>query len=310
MNTVPPNSRKTALKGRLWPLLPLLLATAFLASTGSELAAQPGGARHRDRIQEVDPATGARMLEALRLARLDGDFIFEFEMRHFPRRGSTILYRGSLFGTWNEIGPLTRVELEDAPAAGSLETDAPTGVRLLMQNGPERWIARYDAGSEAPKLLAGEALFEPLIPGFTYSAFDLQMPFLFWDDYEYEGAQRLRGRPAHLFLMKPPPSVQKAAPELQAIRIAVDEDYHALLRVDWINQDDAVEKSYRILNFKRVDGQWLVKSIDLVDETAREKTRLRILSAAVRQELDESNFRVEGLKQSPSYPRSVAFESL
>lgn len=252
------------------------------------------------------------MLESIRSARYDGDFIFEFELRHFPRRGPTVLYRGSLFGTWNETGPLTRVELDGTPAPGAMDSDGPTGLRLLMQSGERRWIARHDvAGTGAPVRLSGEALFEPLIPGFAYSAFDLQMPFLFWEDYDYEGAERLRGRPAHLFLMKPPPSIQAAAPDLAAIRIAVDEDYHALLRVEWINREGAVERSYRILNFKRVDDQWLVKSIDLVDETTREKTRLRILSAAMRLELDPKNFTVESLNEPPRYPAgSTAFQSL
>ena len=35
--------------------------------------------------------------------------------------------------------------------------------------------------------LTGDALREPILPGIVYTPFDLQMPFLYWEDYNYEG---------------------------------------------------------------------------------------------------------------------------
>jgi len=272
--------------------------------------AQPGSGRIRDRVEEVDPEVGAQMLKALRNSRYAGDFIFEYELRHFPHRGSTRLYRGTIFGTWNDTGNLMRINIENTPVGVADDSTEYDTIKFLIQNGSKRWIAHYRDTLDAPELLKGEALMEPLVPGLTYTPFDLQMPFLFWDEYEYEGAERIKGRPAHQFLMFPPDEIQSIAPELKAVRIALDENYMALLRVEFLDQADEVFKSFRILNFKKVADEWIVKSIDLVDEQTREKTRFRIVSAAMNEKLDPANFRIDALKEPLIYPASVNFDSL
>lgn len=261
-----------------------------------------------DRTRELDPEEGARRIAMFRQARLQGDFAFDFELRYMPRRGDDQVYRGLMTGTWNDIGPLTRIDVDaNSPAAAA--NDVARTFRLLVQNGKERFIVRKMGDAPAEKL-AEDALFEPVLPGLTYTPFDLQMPFIFWESYTYEGNERVKGRPAHTFLMFPPEKIREINPGLHAVRMALDADYNALLRVELLDADESVMKSFRVLNFKKVQEQWIIKTIDLVNERERDKTRLRILSAALGLDLDAFHFSVEGLEEPPRLPTEAIVEHL
>ena len=57
------------------------------------------------RYEEIDYEEGRTRLESFRAQRLDGDYCFRFQLEHMPRRAKTIRYRGTLWGTWNDLGP-------------------------------------------------------------------------------------------------------------------------------------------------------------------------------------------------------------
>lgn len=274
------------------------------------VTAQPGPRTSSSRMDSFSAEAADALLQAMRAARFGGDFIFEFELRHFPRRGETVLYRGTLFGTWNNSVSQTRIQIDGSPVGEIPSAENARELRLLIQNGESPWVVRWDHAEKRAVKLEGDALFEPVVPGFTYTPFDLQMPFLHWQTYEYLGADRVKGRPAHLFFMEAPESLKETRPDLKGVRLAIDEDYLALLRVEMINQDDAVTKSFRILNFKKVDEEWIVKSIDLVEEESRDKTRFRVLSAAMGVRLPEENFKIESLGEPLDYPDRVDFDAL
>lgn len=285
------------------------LGIAVLFTT-SLLQAQPGRGPAPERLDSINPDAGYQVLEALRNARYDGDYIFKFELRHMPRRGQSTLYRGTLFGTWNDAGNQTRIDLDPRPLGVETTKNGEDRLRLLMQNGTNPWVVRLSESSKSIDQLNQESLYEPLIPGITITPFDLLMPFLYWENASYEGPKRIKGRPAHQFLLSPPADLVDVERGFEQVRIAVDEDYLALLRVDLLDENANVIKSYRILNFKKVSGEWIVKSIDLVDHITREKTRFHILSVAMGQDLDRSNFQAESLVEPLDYPSRVDFDSL
>ena len=79
---------------------------------------------------------------------------------------------------------------------------------------PQIW--RWTQGSGNPAEPPGiKALFEP-VSGTNLTAFDLQMPFLYWPDFIYEGLARMHGRPAHQFLFYPPADVAAQYPTFAA----------------------------------------------------------------------------------------------
>lgn len=281
--------------------LPALLAGALLL--GLPLAGQPR-AREVDRLPQLSAEESRERLDQFRRARLPGDYLLDFELRHLPRVGEEKLFTGYLAGTWAGEGARLRVALEPLG-----ETDGGQSLGLLLQNGPEGFILR-SAGREPAEAVAGAAQFESLYPDLTYSAFDLQMPYLYWPEFRYDGAERVKGRPAQLFTFLPPEAIRAARPELQAVRAAIDDDYLALLRVDYLGVEGEVFKSLQVLNFKKVDGTWMIKAIDLIDARAREKTRFRVRSAAVNLQLEPAVFSPEQLPEALMIPEDARFERL
>lgn len=224
---------------------------------------------------QPDQAEGRKILENFRLQGISGDYFLEFELHVLPRRGETHVVKGGrLWGGRNEIGPVSRVELPAVEGASAR--------RLLVQNGATGsvWISGTAATSTLPGALDPSALFTPLA-GTDLTAFDLQMPFLYWNDFVFEGVAPVRGRPAHVFLVYPPADIVALKPELTGVRVYLDTQFGALVQAQQIGTEERVLKSITVLDLKKVDDQWMVKTIDLRDEATRNKTQFVVTGAAL-----------------------------
>lgn len=225
-------------------------------------------------IGEPDQTEGRRILDDFRNRGIEGDYYWEFSLRVMPRKGEERLIPGRLWGSRNENGPITRIVLWPGVAANER--------RLLVQNGLKSatWGWQADKAVDGVTVLGATAWFEPL-GGTDLSAFDLQMPFLYWSEFVFEGVTNLRGRPAHAFLLYPPAEVAAQKPELTGIRVYLDTAYHALVQFEQIGEAGRVLKTLTLLDFKKVDEHWIVKSVDLRDEATRNKTRFLVTGAAM-----------------------------
>lgn len=240
---------------------------------------------------QLDPEKGIEVLERLRSTGPAGDVIFRFQLLHQPYRGDEVRHEGLLAGTWRSGFPQNRIEI---PATAAHEA-----VRLLQWNSPspQFWRAEFTRGGDAqPRLLSGEELLEPLLPEVTFSPFELQMPFIYWNDYVYEGSERVKGRPAHFFLLYPP-SDDPAYAHLGAVRAVIDADFNVILRAEILDPEGQALKTIKVQSFKKVDEQWIVKRIDLVDEVTRDRTRFEVTAAAVGLALDASWFEPASLSE-------------
>lgn len=288
---------------------PGVFALALLVASA---AAGPAAAQSRFRpppnypqFGEPDQAQGRRILEEFRGMGLTGDFVLEFVLRVMPRRGDERHVVGVLYGTRTASGPLTRVELADGAAPG------PAVERLLVQNGPRAqvwWWRADEGGGDVAPLAAGD-LFAPL-GGTDLTAFELQMPFLYWSDVVYEGLTRLRGRPAHTFLAYPPPEVAAVRPELAGVRFHLDTQFNALVQAEQIGERNRALRTLSVIDLKRTQDQWIVKTIDLRDETTRDKTRFRVTSAALGLALPRRAFEPAQLAQTAPAVPAERFEDL
>ncbi len=235
-------------------------------------------------MERIDQAEGEQRLEAFRQQRLDGDYVFEFQLEHKPRRARTVRYDGIMWGTWNEQGALTRFKVLPHQADG---TTANAPVELIVQNGPEpeAWIRRDPAAAFEP--VAGEALFEPLLPGLVYSVFDLQMPFIYWEEFIYEGPSLVGvSRVGQNFLMLPPAESESARRGIKGVRVTLDDTYNALWRVEVVHEDEAVQSRFAVESFKKVQEQYIVKRITLTDHSSRDRTTFDVVEASVGLRLD------------------------
>ena len=218
-----------------------------------------------------DQAEGRKVLEEVRLLGLTGDFALDFTLRAMPRLGAETTVAGRMYGTRNDQGPVTLVEF---PA------NAPGTRRMLVQNGPQPAVWTVAADGADSVAVGAAQLFAPLA-GTDLSAFDLQMPFLFWSDFVYEGVVRLRGRPAHQFLVFPPAAIAAVRPDLSGVRFYLDTQFNALVQAEQLGPDRRPARTMSVLDLKRTQDQWIVRTIDLRDETTRNKTRFHVEAAAL-----------------------------
>ena len=260
----------------------LTVAGLFCACTQASAQVRQGGERASRFMERIDVEEGAQRLAAFRRQRLVGDFCFEFELAHKPRRGRTIPYAGIMWGSWNESGPITRFRVSSTRPKEGESVNSSEGVELIIQNGvsPQAWIRQND-GSDF-ELIEGEALFEPIMPGLLYSPFDLQMPFVYWKDFTYEGPTLVGvTRVAQQFLMQPPVLSACAERGISGVRVGLDDTYNALWRVEVMNAEGEVSSRFAVESFKKVQEQYIVKRITLKDYTSRDRTTFEVKAAAL-----------------------------
>ena len=220
-------------------------------------------------------------------------FAFKVRLEKFPRRGEVVTRRGFLYGVWSDQGLLRM----DFPSENGEEVTS-----ALLRNGPVPEAWRLAPGDKEPHRMEGIDFFAPLAAGMDYSGFDALMPFIHWEKVSYVGSGRVIGRTAHLFACVPPKKVKEINPDLGYVRVAVDDAYNALLRVELFGRRGLVERKFSVIGFKKVRDVWIVKTIDLLDTRSREKTRLRIEAAAVDLSFGPETFRKENLDRLPQVP--------
>ncbi|MFH1497952.1 MAG: outer membrane lipoprotein-sorting protein [Verrucomicrobiota bacterium] len=239
-------------------------------------------------MKTPDQAEGTDILGQMRQALMAEDTYLEFELKVLPRRGEEILSEGRLWASQNSEGPVMRLSLGEGT--------------LLVQSGPNPMAWRWSSlAQREPAVMDVATWFAPLADS-DLSAFDLQMPFLFWEDWVYEGQGMVGGRTADTFFVKPPPSVATQRPELTAIRFHLDRTYHAILLAEHIGKDSAVTKTFRLIGLKRVGDRYTMKAVEIRDELTRRKTRLTVTEARIGDQLPAVMFKPEYLDRAPSKP--------
>ncbi len=237
----------------------------------SAIAAPPSGQPPElAQIGKPDAAEAQRILTQFRESGIAGEYYLEFDLIALPRRGDEKRFRGRLWGGRNEQGAIERIALRDAEGNEH---------RLLIQNGPTAAAWRLVGGQVLPLDLA--ALLEPVIPGVELSAFDLQMPFLYWPGATVESLRRTYNRPSYQFVFPPPATFATAHPELSAVRSYFDTQFNVPMQTELLGRDGHVTKTLTLLDLKKINGQYIPKSFEVRDEVSRNKTRLVVTGAAL-----------------------------
>ena len=271
-----------------------LLAAAFLCAPAFALA-QTTPARPAPKFLsgKPDQAEGARVLESFRNVGVQGNYWLKFELRVMPRRGAERVIDGQMFGAPGPRGPLTRIITRDpANKGGNAE------MHFILHGGaePVAWEWNYGQRGVTPSRVEADALLAP-IEATDLTLFDLQMPFLRWTDFVYEGVANVRGRPAHAFLLYPPEPLNgpsnRNVPVPAAVRVFLDTQFGAMTQAEWVDAVGKPMKTVTVLDLKKVNEQWIVKSIDLRNHATRDKTRMIVTAAALGLELTRMPFEPE-----------------
>jgi len=274
---------------------------ALLGVTGLQAAPAPGATQPpSDYVQfgRPDQEEGRRVLAQFRQAGIAGQYYLEFDLRVMPRRGEERVFHGKLWGGRNEQGAVTRVAVADA--AGRER-------RLLIQNGEHSAVWGGDTPGGAPRLVEA---FEPLVPGVELTAFEIQMPYLYWPDATLEGVSRIRSRPAHVFFFRPPAEWAARHPEIGAVRAYLDTQFNAPVQAELLDLHGRVLRTLSLVELKKVGEQYIAKSIDLRIEATRDKTRFQVTGAALGLEFSGTVFEPAGLADDIRPPEPGQIEHL
>lgn len=254
--------------------------------------------------EELNRAEGEAVLRDLREARWDGQYVFRFTFRVSAPGTEARFHDGWLHGCFLPEGLATRVIVH------SVAADAPATHDWLFLPGPAGGVWHASGENPGPaQRLDAPALAQPMLPGLTYRPFDWQMPFLQWTDWVYEGPLRAKGRKAHNFLLYPPADAA-VPPDLGAVRLTVDAAFHAPLRAQILDLAGQPAKSFQIIRFRKVADRWLIRTLDLVDEQTRARTRFEIEAAALDLPPDPATFQPEQVGREPVPPPPGRFTYL
>ena len=164
----------------------------------------------------------------------------------------------------------TEPKLENSLGSGVVVSD--DGLSYIFRIDDLEWAdGEVVTAAEPGQSLAGTGV----------TVFDLQMPFLYWTDFTYEGQARVRGRPTYSFVLRPPAGQPVPEPELTGVRVLIDTQFQAMVQAELLGAGGAVLKSISLLDLKKVGEQWLVKAIDVRDHRTRDKTRFTVRAAAL-----------------------------
>lgn len=274
----------------------LFLGGVMLSAT--ILDAQGKGNRLKPRYLSnapPDPERGFEIMAQFRSLGLPGDYYFEFDLEILPRTGRRSVVPGQMWGTHRLAGPAFRAQLVTA--------DGTVIDRLLGHNGksPQSW--RW-TGEDAVEELDSKTLLDP-IGGTELSMFELQMPFVHWTDFVYEGTDEVRGRAVQSFLMYPPEDFADAHPEILGVRLHLDAKFSALMQAVFLGPDEEVIRKLSVMDLKKLGDQWIVKTIDVRDEKTRDKVRFKVTAAALDLEFAPGLFEPDSLATEVSRPDGV-----
>jgi len=267
--------------------------------------AQRPGERGRGtaKVENIEAAEAAEVIETFRNQRLAGDYVFIFTLKHFLRRAGEDYYRGIMWGTWNENGPISRVSVWP-------QGKRPTDTRqLLIQGGANPRVWELIDGKVVE--LEAERQAQPFFQGMVYSPYDILLPFAYWDDYEYIGSKRTLGqRPAHGFVFFAPEGIDAKIPGLDAVELWLDADFYYPISAAMLDHKGNELRTMGEPTFKEIRDQWIVKQVKLTDQGTGDYTNFQVDHAALGQRLSPRIFEPENLARGEPDIGQVMFDPL
>ena len=148
---------------------------------------------------------------------------------------------------------------------------------MVLWAGAKPLVWRFSEDGTAVALTYTEMAM-PIVAGVTLTPLDLMFSFIYWDDWVYLKSDRVRGHPAHIFQFNSPAHLKSKTDHVQ---IAIHAGYNALMKAEFYDKNDALSKVFNVHSFKKIDEEWIIKIIDYLNKPSHDKTRFRVIKAAI-----------------------------
>jgi hypothetical protein len=251
-----------------------------------------------DGFAQLNSEQSDQVLQLFRQSRIPGNFFLKFNIIHKPRLGENKKpVEGALWAGWADFGPQVRGEIFDSDGQTQLSFVA---VKNFKQS--SLWISNNLKPAQAGN---SHEASEPIVPGLILSAFDINLPFTHWKETKYTATLRSRGRGVHFFEALNPTQSEPAK-----VVYGIDRTFGALTEATYYSQTGKITRTLKIEDFAKVDGQWMVSTCSIRDETTRDIDVLKITDAAVRINLLEQTFTPESLVEKAKFPTPAELKNL
>ena len=253
----------------------------------------------QDDFRRLSPADAERVLSEFRSYRMPGDFCMKFEITHYLRKSDdTESCAGTLYGTWEGGVPVLRMELVQGGASRS----------YLLRGGktPELWTL----DEENRPVRMDKNSTEPFFKNLIFTPFELQTPFVYWENAQYERTRRFRGRPVHFFKMTPPESFSAENPDVGFVRIGFDRVYNALVSAEIFDTSGKLKKTFSLSRVQKVREQYTIRELELRDDITRDKDEFVVTAAALNLRFPPAVFDPASLSKPAPVVPARCFEQL
>lgn len=203
---------------------------------------------------------------------------------HFPRDPLTI--SGEIIVRRRRGVPVRRMGFEmiarwgDSPSSVTYTIRDAFGSDLerlvVVRHGRRDPLFKYASGEEL-RPAARPALSE-LIQNTDMSWMDLTLGFLWWEGGKVTGEASVRGRSCYVVDVAAP---QGSDQPYSRVVLWVDRKLRMLLQAEGYDKDNRVVRRLWVKSFKKINGRWMIKDMEIQTYPAVHRTRLHIREVGV-----------------------------
>lgn len=242
-----------------FPTILALILAGLLVSTASAQFKfrKPPNRQDPDALSAFDEQ---RIWDQFLASRALGRFSLRGFLVYRPARSKSTTLAMRLSGDWATTEQVSDMLLIDQKGKETNRT-------IKLSNGVP--VMEESCANSVPQ---NEGMHSTLVDSLPFTWDDILMPFLQWTNIEYIGPDRYIGRPAHRFAL-----INDEAGELPAkVIVTLDEDFAAMLKAEFINENDKIYKRIRIGGFKQFASGWMFSELYWEDRVKRESVRLEV----------------------------------
>lgn len=199
-------------------------------------------------------------------------------LAQFP--ATTVHIEGRLWKGKYPRAPESNLRLEANVLLGGDKIRADYTIRTPDGKSLDRLEVRRDRGEAAemtffrgdPPVRTDMPPLTSAVAGLDISWLDLTMSFLWWRDARSAGSGTVRGRDCFVLDVTPPVEETGCGP----VRVWIDTEARILLQAEERDSEGAPLRRMLVKSFKKVDGKWMIKDIEVKNLHDMSLTTLRV----------------------------------
>lgn len=254
-------------------------------------------------VKQLNQEEAAEALFCFQNQHPEKDIAFQFSLEPRGSQYRNPGYDGLMYVSWR---PQLLARIELWPEKKS-QVEKPAFVFFIEQGPmPRMWSLSEERGVFP---IEPKDWLMPLFPNLPYTAFDFLMPFTHWSA-KYISSDRNTGRVVHHYQMIPPQRLIDAGLPLCSVHLVIDGSFYTLTKAELLDEKAKPIRALKVDSFKKVQDQWMVKTIDLSLPESKTKARLFLKAAATELDLPKDLFSAQALEKPLPLVEAKRYQSL